>query len=324
MKNPLVSIVLPTWNRSHLLEGALLCILKQTYKNFEIIVADDGSTDDTAEIMAQLLKKFNDPRIHFIRSEQHIKGAAIRRIAMQAARGDYIASQDDDDFWEPTFLEEQIKNLESLPKEYGLSYVSYWRCLSEKKKVLMPPKNMSPLSGDLYGGPLLKNNYFPFQTGVFRREVLDTVGFPDDKLFALSDWDMWIRIAKKYKIAHIDKPLFTWNYTPKSNTRDPEKIWLVINARKRILEKFKEDIISFGYVKDHMSRLADLLMQAGDSAQARRHLIYGIRKNPLSLILWFKLAATFLGTTGYQTVQHYWRSRKNKMIGIFKRTVKLF
>lgn len=316
MKNPLVSIVLPTWNRSHLLEQALAGIRRQTYQNFEIIVADDGSTDDTPRVMASLLKKFNDPRIHFIRSGQHVKGAAIRRIAMQAARGDYIASQDDDDFWEPTFLEEQVNNLELLPKEYGLSYVSYWRCLSEKKKVLMPPKNISPLSGNLYGGPLLKNNYFPFQTGVFRREVLETVGYPDDELFALSDWDMWIRIAKKYKIAHIDKPLFTWNYTPKSNTRDPKKIWLVINARKRILEKFKEDIIRFGYVKDHMSRLADLLIQAGDSAQARRHLMYGIRKNPFSLVLWLKLAATFLGITRYQTIQHYRRTSFLKKIKI--------
>lgn len=316
MRNPLVSIVLPTWNRSHLLEQALTDILRQTYKNFEIIMADDGSTDDTPQVVAQLLKKINDPRIRFIRSEKHVGGAAIRRMAMQEAKGEYIASQDDDDLWESAFLEDQVHNLESLPKEYGLSYVSYWRCLSEKKKVLMPPKNMSPLSGNLYGGPLLKNNYFPFQTGVFRREVLETVGYPDDELFALSDWDMWIRIAKKYKIAHIDKPLFTWNYTPKSNTRDPKKIWLVINARKRILEKFKEDIIRFGYVKDHMSRLADLLIQAEDSAQARRYLLAGIYKSPLSLILWLKLAATFLGTRHYQAIQHYRRTSFFKKIKI--------
>lgn len=316
MRNPLVSIVLPTWNRSHLLEQALAGIRQQTYKNFEIIVADDGSTDDTPHMMSLLLEKFNDPRIRFIRSEEHVGGAAIRRIAMQEARGEYIASQDDDDFWELTFLEEQVRNLESLPKEYGLSYVSYWRCLSETKKVLMPSKYISPRSGDLYGGPILKNNYFPFQTGVFRREVLETVGYPDDELLALSDWDMWIRIAKKYKIAHIDKPLFTWNYTPKSNTRDPKKIWLVINARKRILEKFKEDIIRFGYVKDHMSRLADLLMQAGDSAQARRYLVYGIRKNPSSLILWLKLATTFLGATHYPIIQHYRRTSFLKKIKI--------
>ena len=308
MKNPLVSIVLPTWNRSHLLEGALAGILQQTYKNFEIIVADDGSTDDTPQTMARLLKKFNDPRFRFLRSEKHVGGAAIRRMAMQEAKGEYIASQDDDDFWEPAFLEEQVRNLESLPHEYGLSYVAYWRCLSETKKVLMPSKHISPQSGDLYGGPILKNNYFPFQTGVFRREVLETIGYPDDELLALSDWDMWIRIAKKYKIAHIDKPLFTWNYTPKSNTRDPQKIWLVINARKRILEKFREDIVRFGYFGDHMSRLADLLIQAGDLAQARRYLLAGIRNKPLSFILWLKLATTFLGITGYQAAQHYRRT----------------
>ena len=316
MRDPLVSIVLPTWNRSHLLESALAGILQQTYKNFEIIVADDGSSDDTPHVMALLLKKFNDLRIRFIRSEKHVGGAAIRRIAMQKAHGEYIASQDDDDFWEPTFLEKQIKNLESLPKEYGMSYVSYWRCLSETKKVLMPSKNISPKSGDLYGGPILKNNYFPFQTGVFRRAVLDTVGFPDDELFALSDWDMWIRIAKKYKIAHINKPLFTWNYTPKSNTRDPKKIWLVINARKRILEKFKEDVLRFGYFKDHVSRLADLLMQAGDITQARRYLFDGIHENPFSLTLWLKIAATLLGTNGYRIIQRYRRTSFLKKIKI--------
>lgn len=308
MSHPLVSIVFPTRNRAHLLHEAILRILKQTYPHFELIIVDDGSTDNTPEVVEEIKKETGDDRIRFIHFETHRGGAQARNAAMRAAKGKYIASQDDDDEWEPAYLERQVNNLENLPDEYGMSYVSYLRILSNGKKVPMPPRAFKPKSGYIYGGDIMHKNYCPFQAGMIRKSVLEKVGLVCEQIDSLYDWEMWLRIAKKYKIAHIDEPLFTWRYTPNSNSSDPKKIQRQIEARNYILKEFGEDIKHFGYLPHHMSRLADLLIRAGNMREARHSLWQGIRNAPFSLMLWLKFIATFFDKTFYLSLQQWWRN----------------
>lgn len=307
MKQSFVSIVLPTWNRAHLLKAAILRILEQTYHDFELIIVDDGSTDATPNIIEEIIKETNDPRIRSIRLTPHQGGAQARNAAIRAARGEFIASQDDDDEWDPRYLEQQIATLSSLSKEYGMSYVSYWRILSDGKKVLYPFRTFSPQSGYIYKG-ILKQNYCPFQAGMIRKAVLDHVGLVNEKINSLYDWEMWIRIAKHYKIAHVNEPLFTWYYTPKSNSSDPKKIQWQIDARSYILKEFGDDIKRYGYFPHHMSRLADLYMRAGNSREARKALWQGIHHAPFSPMLWLKLVTTFFGKIFYLSSQQRWRN----------------
>lgn len=305
---PLVSIVFPTRNRAHLLHEAVLRILQQTYPHFELIIVDDGSTDRTAEVIEEIKKETNDDRIRFVHFETHQGGAQARNAAIHVAKGKYITSQDDDDEWEPTYLERQVNNLENLPEEYGMSYVSYWRILPNGKKVLMPPKNFHPKEGNLWGGDIMYKNYCPFQAGMIRRSVLEKVGLVCEHINSLYDWEMWLRIAKHYKIAHIDEPLFTWHYTPNSNSSDPKKIQWQIDARNYILKEFGDDIKRFGYLSHHMSRLADLYVRAGNLREARNALWQGISDAPFSFMLWIKLIATFFGTMLYLSLQQWWRN----------------
>lgn len=108
--NPKVSVIIPTYNRAHLIGRAIKSVLNQTYKDFEIIIVDDGSTDKTEEVV----KDFKDERVRYIRREKNKGGSAARNTGIKAARGEYIAFQDSDDEWLPEKLEKQMKAFEAM------------------------------------------------------------------------------------------------------------------------------------------------------------------------------------------------------------------
>ena len=114
-KTPKVSVIIPTYNRAHLVGRAIRSVLNQTYQDFEIIVVDDGSTDNTEEVV----KSFNDPRIRYIRHEKNRGGSAACNTGIRAARGEYIAFQDSDDEWLPEKLEKQMQVFENTPTGVG-------------------------------------------------------------------------------------------------------------------------------------------------------------------------------------------------------------
>src|SRR5687767_4085845 len=95
--HPLVSIILPTYNRKHLLTRAIQSVQEQNYTNFELIIVDDGSKDNTWEV----IKNFQDSRIHYLRHEANYGAAAARNIGVKASHGNFIAFQDSDDEWLP-------------------------------------------------------------------------------------------------------------------------------------------------------------------------------------------------------------------------------
>ena len=97
MKNPTVSVIIPTYNRAHLVGRAIKSVLNQTYRDFEIIVVDDGSTDNTKDIIKEFQKK--DKRIKYIPYEKNKGGSAARNTGIKAAKGEYIAFLDSDDEW---------------------------------------------------------------------------------------------------------------------------------------------------------------------------------------------------------------------------------
>ena len=112
---PKVSIILPTYNRAYIIEKGINSLLNQTYQDFEIIIVDDGSTDNTEEIIKKLQEK--DKRIKYIKLKTNKGAATARNIGIKAARGEYIAFQDSDDEWMHEKLEKQVKVLDTSSKE---------------------------------------------------------------------------------------------------------------------------------------------------------------------------------------------------------------
>jgi glycosyltransferase involved in cell wall biosynthesis len=192
MDTPLVSVIIPTHNRASMLPRAIRSVQRQTYPHLEILVIDDASTDNTPEVV----KSFDDPRIHYIRHDTNRGGSASRNSGIRAATGDYIAFLDDDDEWEPEKTEEQMRALQDFDAVTCTTFPvpADMLSLSQTKTVELE----SLLRGKFtYGG-----------TGVLmaRANVLKQTMF-DESLPRCQDWDLFIRIAMKHEIAYLNKPL---------------------------------------------------------------------------------------------------------------------
>ena len=190
--NPLVSIIIPTYNRAHLIGRALRSVLSQDYKNFEIIIIDDGSTDNTESVVNGFGENFI-----FIKQENRGRSYA-RNVGLKIAKGAYIAFLDSDDEFLPTKLSATVGYLERNA-DYGMVYTSAY-CCDELNNYLKPFYEAS-VSGWIYTQIAF---YVPvtitLPTVVVRREVLDSVGYFDERMDRFEDTDLWRRISKHTKI----------------------------------------------------------------------------------------------------------------------------
>jgi len=229
--SPLVSVIIPTYNREHLLDRAVKSVLNQTYQNFEIIVVDDASTDDTEKV----IKRFNDKRIKYIKHKINSGGsAAPRNTGIKAAQGNYIAFQDSDDEWLPEKLEKQMKTFEEFPKT-KVVYSGFWR-IENGRKEYIPNKNVKKIEGDLHK-ELLERNFITPQAVIIKKECFDKAGLFEEKLRSYQDWEMWIRVSRKYKFKCINEPLVMSYLTTDSITARRKEDY---NALMLILEKHLE------------------------------------------------------------------------------------
>jgi len=199
---PKVSVIIPTYNRARLLGACLESIACQTYRDFEIVVVDDGSTDNTAEVAFAPLAHY------FWQENQGVPGALNR--ALREARGEYIRFVASDDVLLPGALEAGVQVLEENPS-VGLVYAQAWE-VNEKGMVtsLRKPgfaQGSYVRSGRKEVGRLLFWNHITCSTVMVRRRCFDDVGLFDPQLRVGEDWDMWVRIAKKYDLAYVDRPL---------------------------------------------------------------------------------------------------------------------
>ena len=200
-KKPTVSVIIPTYNRAHLISRAIKSVLNQTYQDFEVIVVDDGSTDNTEKIV----KSFNDSRIRYIRHEMNRGGAAARNTGIKAARGEYIAFLDSDDEWLPEKLRRQVEYLESSDEKVGVVYCSQYLQDDSTNTVGEP-------GGDLYTGNVYKyllRGWCPPTTSLFlvKYRLLTEVGFFDPSLPSFQDYDLWLRLAQICYFGAVEAPL---------------------------------------------------------------------------------------------------------------------
>lgn len=274
-KEPLVSVIIPTYNRAGVLYYALHSVLNQTVQDFEVFVIDDASTDATA----QLIEHFNDPRIHYIRFATNKKAAAARNAGMQQARGKYIAFLDSDDDWLPEKLEKQVACLDALSDEWGCCYTGAFVNKVgglTRQRIYRPRK-----SGDLLKDLLMGNFVIWTPTFMFRRSCLDDVELMDERLVRSQDVDFYIRLLSRYKIASIPEPL--------------ANIFLVLNkslagvaaeSRAILLSKHRDQIDALGfYSSRYVYSMSDMIqaeafMSDGDIRAAWKSFRVAVLRNP--------------------------------------------
>lgn len=245
--NELISIIIPTYKRNlSFISRAVNSIMRQTYKNYEIIVVDDNKCDSDYSLAIRKYCMANS--FTYLRTKG-MQGANIaRNIGARYAKGIYLAFLDDDDILIKNKLEVQSKY---FTNDIGMVYSNGY-VLTENSKYLYTKPKYFVGEGNLY--KLFIYNYIgPTATALIKRECFFDVGMFDESMPAKQDYDLWIRIVKKYKVIGINQPLFI--YTRHDTNQITQNYNLIAEGYYRIYEKnkryIKEDFIIdfFFYLK---------------------------------------------------------------------------
>jgi glycosyltransferase involved in cell wall biosynthesis len=206
---PLISVVVPTYNRARTLPRALLSVLNQGYRNLELIVVDDGSKDDTDAVMAT----FTDPRIRYVKMERNQGASAARNHGLRLAQGDFIAFQDSDDEWLAGKLERQVEAaLRAGTADVAVFHIKVVYGRDENRvygigRVCCVPEISEPESKRDYIELTHRRNLMSPQTLMFSRSALEKIGPFDTLLKNSVDWDFSLRLVQHVKVIFIEEPL---------------------------------------------------------------------------------------------------------------------
>ncbi len=196
-----VSVIIPTYNRSFSLERAVVSVMKQTLPSDELIIVDDGSTDDTYRRMQELSKKYPGKIITFHQSNSG--PAAARNLGIKNAKGSMIAFLDSDDHWKKTKLEKQFHVMQKNPECLISHTKEIW---FRKGKHLNQKKIHIPRTGDIFDHCVILCGV-GMSTVMARKQLFDLVGQFDEDFQCCEDYEFWLRVSAKYSFKLIDEAL---------------------------------------------------------------------------------------------------------------------
>lgn len=233
----IVSVIIPSYNCAAYIEQTVSSVLAQTLTDFELLLVDDGSTDDTvARVLA-----FADPRIRVI---QQANGGVCkaRNRGIADAQSPYIALLDHDDWWQPTKLERQLAAMAAHPQA-GVVYSTFerWHAdlatgrfpLPESFDFSATPDDIDPEFSGWIHHLFLLDCWMLTSTSLFRREVFERCGVFDESLPYSEDWDLWLRVAREWPYVQLRRPLVLY----RMHTQQGSGYHRPIDYRTRLLER---------------------------------------------------------------------------------------
>lgn len=291
---PKVSVIILTRNRAHLVQRAIESALAQTFQDFEIIVVDDASEDDTAAVVMGI----SDPRVHYRKNQSNLGEARSRNAGIACARGEYIAFLDDDDTWLPEKLAAQVSLLDTLPAKVGAVYTSYIRVdvATGATGATVRAEKRGNLSSEL-----CEQNWVGLSTILVRRECFDKVGGFDEELGFGTDYDMWIRIGRDYEFEAISRPLVRYavhSTQMSGNTRT------ILRGKEHQLHKYRDYFAvnrrSYGR---YLLSLGVLYCYNGEAGRGRAILLRALRAYPFEPRIYANLLLACFGAETFVYVK---------------------
>jgi glycosyltransferase involved in cell wall biosynthesis len=311
---PVVSIIIPTHNHAALIGEALNSVFAQTYRDYEIIVVDDDSTDDTASVLQPLIKKGLIRYIH----QQKQGVSAARNRGITEAHGQYIAFLDSDDLFEPEKLEVQVKYLQDH-SEIGLVHSGFTKFDNSGRD--LGYRDLSWFSGNIYPQMLLYwTTLMAVDAVIIPKKVLDDVGYFNTTLTMGEDLDLYRRIARKYLFGYINRSLARIRVHAGNTSGDKLK---ATRGLSMYLEQAFEDDPGLSpqfrrraYSKMYSTMAYNLLSENGREAlqAARVNARSAIACDPMNLHGYTALASTLLGHSFRQALIHRWRSLRSLLM----------
>ncbi|TKT80270.1 glycosyltransferase [Aquamicrobium sp. LC103] len=280
-----VSVILPTYNRSGSLPAAISSVLTQSFRDLELIVVDDCSSEDLAEVA----RASGDERVKYVRRPVNGGAGAARNTGLDLAQGDYIAFQDSDDLWLPGKLDRQLALLSSLPRSVGVvtgAKIIYGRDARKhagagKVDCAPSPGRRLRLDADQVG-ELLTENRLSVQNALFRRECFDDGTRFDACARANEDWELAVRLARKTRIYEDAEPVVLAFVSGDSISSDTRKGMI---GMLRIARANKAELAARPKIRSTM--LIDIgrhLHKAGKRSSGRKFILAGLSHYPLNIM----------------------------------------
>lgn len=212
--SPLITVIMPVYNGERYLEKAVQSVLAQSYPNFELILVDDCSGDQSAQIIEKYL---SDPRVVYLRNAKNAGVASSRNRALERAKGEFITFHDQDDLWLPNKLLLQMDALRQHP-DVGLLHTRYAR-IDTEGELLPEYRSLGEQAfgndgaeihvRDVFEEIFISNDIQPL-TSIIPKKVLDEVGWFNPDLPGVDDYELWLRIAQRYPIGHLQTITGFW------------------------------------------------------------------------------------------------------------------
>ncbi len=228
----LISVIIPTYNRERTIERSMRSVLNQTYRDIELIIVDDGSTDNTASVV----RSIEDPRIRYISLDKNSGANTARNTGIDQAKGDYIAFQDSDDEWVPDKLERQLAAIKDNNADV---------CFCNKKRITVNENSHDVLKRDLSDGiipyqQLHRKARVSTQTILAKRKVFDDIRF-DPSVTKAMDYEWSLRAGQKYIFCLVSDPMVIQYLQEDSITIKGRDHKEDVRMCEYFLEKFRPD-----------------------------------------------------------------------------------
>lgn len=280
-----VSVILPTYNRSHSIIAACMSVLTQSFRDLELIIVDDASSEDIEALVLGIA----DHRLRYIRRATNGGAAAARNTGLAEARGRFIAFHDSDDLWLPDKLQTQLTLIESLPESVGavtgakIVYGRDDRFNYGPGKISFAPSPKSRLSlNEDQVAHILAENRVSLQNAVFRANCLPHRDWFDCRAKANEDWKFAISLAQRTKIYETADPVVLAFCSPDSISSNPRKEGIgtirILKDNKQLLKRYRKQHAS---ILLYMSRL---LRKTNKKTLRRRFLMASIKTDPTILL----------------------------------------
>lgn len=278
-----ISVIIPTYNRSHTIKKCLDSVFNQTYKVNEIIVVDDCSTDNTIDI----LNSYED-QITVLQTEINSGAQVARNKGIKAANSNWIAFLDSDDEWLLDKIEKQISELQN--SNFNYFTLVHGNCIvnnfAKKNKYIW---TLDQIEGDNVYDQLLSKSGTLFPSIMTSKVALEKIGYLDESVISYQEWDTAIRLSKFCRFIHIQEPLFIYNIHDNSISRSSVNN---INGYYFIIRKFKKEIKKYcgdRIYDDHILKCANMAMNSNKFKLGRKFL-NGIKDNSIKKSLLFILS----------------------------------
>lgn len=280
---PTVSVLVSSYNYGRFIGAALASVRAQTVPDFEAVVVDDGSTDETFDVLADFLR---DPRFRLVRQE-HGGPSRAKSVGIVRARGEYLAFLDADDVWEPTKLQRQLELFDSDPR-LGVAFTRRRFIDPEGQPVVRPQPVVAERTGL---DELFRQNVICFSSAMLRRTVAEHVGLFDAGLPLALDYDFWLRVARRYPLACVDEALTAYRVGHGNLSR---RIAQRIHAALFIMERFRRHYDAPGSLDPDVVRRSEaetfahlgVVSRGHSRATALRWLLQSLTRDPFYRPAW--------------------------------------